>query len=246
LIESLSDEDKKVIQVQSANEETIATHFDLALDILLERWQIIPGRETWKSKRNCYCTFSFRHSRPKISLPYDQAEQKLVEMYIRNYGPVNDIDIAWWCGLTDKRVLEIISELGECLNTVEISRKEYRIWESECEDFLGGIPQNTACYLLGGNDPLLNSYLSGGGFASDEIRKTIQSPSGVSIPTILMNGDIVGTWSSRESKSSLDLSVSLLKNLNASEEDLVCKTIDRIGDFLTGEDKIRNVELSYT
>ena len=246
LIGSLSGEERKAIQLQSARQETMATLFDHTLDILLERWQIIPGRVTWKSKRNCYGTFSSRHYHSGFSLPYDQAEQQLVEMYIRNYGPVDDTDIAWWCGLTDSRVLEIIPELGEDVITVDISGKEFRIWESEYDDFFREIPQNTVCYLLGRNDPLLNGYVSGGGFVSGEILKKIQSPAGISIPTILLDGKIAGTWSSKVSKSSLKLSVSLFKHLNASEEDLMCKTIERIGDFLAGEDTKRNVELIYT
>ncbi len=240
-----SKQELKSITLDKPRSRLTTSIFDQALGVLLDRWQITPGHETWNSQGNYFrlCT-----SRPEVKDDpsfFDVAERNLVEQYIRCYGPVLESDIAWWCGLTFGRVRKILAEPVKSIKRISLLEKEYWIWEEESKSLFDEIPTNTGCYLLGFSDPLLNGYESHTEFIDESFSKQICSPAGIVKPTVLVDGEMVGLWTSHETKESLNLKIELFKNINRKQEDKLCIVIAKTGDFLAGDSKISNVELSY-
>ena len=62
---------------------------------------------------------------------------------------------------------------------------------------------------------------------------------------MLLSGEVVGTWSFKESKHKVKMDVKLFKKISLKSEDKLCMEIDRLGDFIGGEEKQTEVELIY-
>lgn len=239
---------KRTIKINRGGRSIVSTNFELVLDALLDRWQVIPGVEKWRTQKKRYCLFDRLHQPPRFSMNYDDAEKELALSYIKNYGPVQEEDIAWWCDLTIHRAQRILASLASEVRTTKIanSKNLYYIWHKEISKFTSNhINAGERCHFLGRNDPLLTGYRSREVHINQKYSRYIFSTPFESNPAVMINGEIIGSWNFQDTKYSINLTVNLFQNINAATEDKLCMEIERIGDFIGGEDKTTNVKIIY-
>lgn len=248
LEKTIAPQDKRTIKINYGKRQITSTNFELVLDTLLDRWQVIPGTERWHTQKKRYCLFDRLHAHPRFSMDYDAAESELVLYYIKNYGPVQEEDIAWWCDLTINLVQRILASLTDDIRKIEIenSKNIYYILQKEISEFTSkNINPKKSCHLLGRNDPLLTGYRLTDVHINQKYYDTIFSRFGESNPAVMIDGKIIGNWNFNDSISSINLTVNLFQKINSGTEDKLCMEIERIGDFIGGEDKTSNVEIIY-
>lgn len=148
------------------------------------------------------------------NLETDEALGELAKRYFTSHGPATIQDYIWWSGLTSgeaKKGLEIVK--GN-LRNVSINGKEY--WTSQNEITEYGKSE----IVLSGFDEYMLGYKD----RSDTLpikysNQVCPGNNGVFIPTLILNGDVVGTWKRTNTKTKVkvqllpfEAEVSFLKN----------------------------------
>lgn len=248
LLEAIPVGSRAPVEIIHGNRTRSSTLFDIVFPILLDKWQVIYGRDTWNSKGNRFCLFDYFHPSQKISGNYAKAEQDLVLRYVDSYGPVREGEIAWWCDLTINRVRRILKsdDIAPLIKEIELLHENHYILSDnyeELESFESGYPESYL--LLGADDPLMTGYPPGNLPVAEKHRDTVIRKSGSIQPVILINGEVVGTWKFRETKSTIHLSINLFHNIHAKKETKLFRAIERTGEFLGGEEKSAQVEIRY-
>lgn len=157
-------------------------------------------------------------------------EESLVELcrrYFAGHGPATVHDFARWAGLTvteartGLEAAELVSE--------EIDGKEY--WMT------ADVPAQTAhersgVHLLPGFDEYLIGYKDRSAvLAAEHAPKIVPGKNGVFLPTIVIGGQVVGTWRRKLKKNSVDVTLSPFTRLGSLEEKVV-EAVRSYGDFV--------------
>jgi hypothetical protein len=150
------------------------------------------------------------------NLSREESFAQLARRYFASHGPATVHDFAWWAGLT---ITEARSGLGAAipgLTSEKIDGKEY--WMTS------DAPGHTAydkssVHLLPGFDEYLIGYKDRSAvLAAEHALKIVPGKNGVFLPTIVVGGQVVGTWKRRLKKNSIDISLSPFTHLEVSEE----------------------------
>ena len=248
LQKSLPEEDVRQIKLKEGKSSISSTNFEQVFSVLLDRWQVIRSWEKPGSKHPVYCLFDALHSPSMFSNDYAKAENTLVLRYIGSFGPVTVEEIAWWCDLASLRVKQILElpEIKSEIEEIEITGSTHYIDINELEDFNEQEYEiEDQCHILGENDPLLLGYPFEEIFVAPEYRASVFNRSGGSQPSVMIDGRVIGTWSFKETKSCLDLSISMFRSIKRKQESRLFRETDRIADFLCEKDKTTNVEIVY-
>ena len=127
-------------------------------------------------------------------LERDEALGELAWRYFRSHGPATAEDLARWSGLTMREVRRGLDIGGGGLTTVEIEDTTYHL-DAEVLD----APGPTAdVALLPGFDEYILGYRDRSAVLSPEHANAIvPGANGMFKPTIVVGGEVVGTWSRR-------------------------------------------------
>ena len=127
-------------------------------------------------------------------LERDEALGELAWRYFRSHGPATAEDLARWSGLTMREVRRGLDIGGGRLTTIEIEDTTYHL-DAEVLD----APGPTAdVVLLPGFDEYILGYRDRSAVLSPEHANTIvPGANGMFKPTIVIGGEVVGTWSRR-------------------------------------------------
>jgi hypothetical protein len=162
-------------------------------------------------------------------LSREEALAELARRYFASHGPATIHDFAWWAGLTvtDARAGLEAAKLGLVSETID--GKAY--WLS------AGAPEqaavDTSCvHLLPGFDEYLLGYKDRGAvLAAEHAPKIIPGNNGVFQPTIVVAGQVAGTWKRTLKKKSIDLTLIPFTRMDDLEE-RVSEAAECYGDFL--------------
>ncbi len=162
-------------------------------------------------------------------LSREEALAELARRYFASHGPATLHDFAWWAGLTvtDARVGLEAAKLGLVSETID--GKAY--WLS------AGAPEqaavDTSCvHLLPGFDEYLLGYKDRGAvLAAEHAPKIIPGNNGVFQPTMVVAGQVAGTWKRTLKKKSMDLTLSPFRQITDLEERATA-AVERFSDFI--------------
>jgi len=138
------------------------------------------------------------------NLPSEASAQlNLVRHYIATYGPVTEADISFWSGLGKSETSRAVNRLsGETMLTmVEGIPGMLLTLKSQASALRAvEIPDNPMINMLPANDPLLIAHRASRQryFADQKRQRLIFGNASTAKPTILLNGQTVGTWMETE------------------------------------------------
>ncbi|MHA2283124.1 MAG: winged helix DNA-binding domain-containing protein [Promethearchaeota archaeon] len=221
----------------------ITTEKDLnaVISVMCDEMLIIRGKpiSSWKDRRLFYAPFSQYF--PNINLDeFDEskATTKLINKYIRNYGPVTEADIVWWLGITKGKVRASLKQLSNTLETVQIGNLEYEylLHKSELKTIEEiELNSQSTVNLLPGLDPYIMGYKNRERYVNYANYELIFDRSGNGTTTILLDGRVIGVWDIVD-KSELLIKFHLFEKVNLSIYNMIELECKRMGKFITGKD----------
>lgn len=161
----------------------------------------------------------------------DEALKELARRYFASRGPATLQDFSWWSGLSS-----VNSKLALELNKPNLISETFEnktYWFVDSPNLQN--PINEEVYLLPAYDEFLISYRDRtASLLSIDNRKTI-SDNGIFYPTLLMGGQIIGTWKRINKINNIILTLNLFKTGNP---DKISKSTSMYSKFYNKETEI--------
>ncbi|RED65528.1 winged helix DNA-binding domain-containing protein [Cohnella lupini] len=152
-------------------------------------------------------------------LPMDEALASLAESYYGGHGPATVHDFAWWAGITLADARRGVEAVKSRLVSEKANGAEY--WSSESET-AGAAPNVTSVYLLPGFDEYLLGYKDRGAVLREEYAPRITpGNNGIFMPTIVIDGQVVGLWKRTVKKKGIDIELNLFEPLDERKPDIL-------------------------
>jgi hypothetical protein len=124
-------------------------------------------------------------------LDRDEALGELALRYFRSHGPATVRDLVRWSGLTVRDVRRGLAIAGSELTALEIDGATYHL----APETLEIAPSRVRVHLLPGFDEYLLGYADRtAALAPEHAEAIVPGGNGVFKPTILVDGEVVGTW----------------------------------------------------
>ena len=141
---------------------------------------VIAGKDTW--------VLLDEHVREHRRLDRDEALREIARRYLSARGPATDRDLAWWTGLTLGDVREGIAAVDDEFERLELDGTVYRMRPGLAEAADG-------VHVLPGFDEYLLGYTDRSApLAGRPLSDVLPGGNGMFLPTVVVNGEIVGTW----------------------------------------------------
>lgn len=160
----------------------------------------------------------------------------LAGRYIKQYGPVTQSDIAWWCGITENEAAAAIESLDTAKIEIEGIEGEFYIDPSD-ERSIGSGNIESSVILLPRDDPYIKAYNNRQRFLPSEYEDFTINKFGESASIVLINGIAWGFWYTATEKWGDVCKVELLEGYPEVEglEEMVREAAAGAGAFYTGE-----------
>jgi hypothetical protein len=159
-------------------------------------------------------------------LERDDALREFAARYFTGHGPATIRDFSWWSSLTltdARRGLELAREQ---LDELELDGVSYYL-RPDLE------PAKAAVHLLPGFDEYLLGYSDRSApLAGEGVEIIVPGGNGVFLPTIVVNGEVVGSWRRATKGATTTLTPLPFHELSASARAGVEKAARRYGRFL--------------
>ena len=124
-------------------------------------------------------------------LQRDEALGELARRYFRSHGPATPADLARWSGLTMTDVRRGLAISGDRLATIEVDGVAYHL----APETLDMTVSQARVHLLPGFDEYLLGYGDrSAALAREHNEAIVPGGNGMFKPTILVDGEVVGTW----------------------------------------------------
>lgn len=124
---------------------------------------------------------------PEISR--EEALQRLTKQYFTSHGPATTQDLAWWSGLTMTEVKQGLEAAKTDVESIVVSHTTY---------YLGrGLEpaKSPSAFLLPGFDEYMLGYKDrSAALALEHSQKVVPGGNGMFLATVVIDGQIVGTW----------------------------------------------------
>jgi hypothetical protein len=141
---------------------------------------VLCGHHTWALLDD-----QVRHPR---RLDREAALAEVARRYLTARGPATDRDLAWWTGLTLTDARAAIASVDDEFDRIEVDGVSYRVRPGVDEAAAG-------THLLPGFDEYLLGYSDRSApLAGRALDAVAPGGNGVFHPTIVANGEVVGTW----------------------------------------------------
>lgn len=166
---------------------------------------------------------------PAKPLQREEALAKLVARYFTSHGPATIKDFVWWSGLTVKDAQAGIDMNASQLASDAVEGKTY--WMARRMPSLQ--PPSPVVHLLPGFDEYILGYTERDPVLDARHARKIYS--GLNLlfnPTIVIDGQIQGTWKRVIRKDRVDLRLNPFKRLSKAEAHALQRAIQRYGEFL--------------
>jgi Winged helix DNA-binding domain len=166
------------------------------------------------------------------SLSEDVAYVELIHRYLSAYGPATPKDLAAWSGTTMGKIRAAWNHIAgqllevECANSQAWVLKSYEAW---LDELLVHVP---TVRLLPRFDNYLLGYQKRELAVQPQYAKRVNAGGGIIHPTVMVDGQVVGTWKSKRGKNHLEVIVEPFEQLAAeTHQGLEAETED-IARFL--------------
>jgi len=204
-------------------------------------------RGTWRSTLYEYALLSdWLPGVDLESVTPQEARTWLVRRYLSAFGPVTFDDVRWWTGFTKGETKEALDALEpEIVQvTVEGSGNGYWVLADDAQQLRSFTPPDGPYVsLLPCLDPYIMGYRDRNRFLAPDHRAKLFDRAGNAVPTVWVNGRVVGAWGQRKDGSVI---YGLFEQLGDGERALLEDEARRLSDFLGGEYLPSRFRTSFT
>ncbi len=189
-------------------------------------------------------------------LSEEEALNLLIKQYVQVFGPVSIADLAWWLGLSQRKVKEKLEELNTELLTQEINntisymeQSDFEIAKSLehlSESIVNFLPYedhfpkafiDRSWFIIEERQSKLfprnkKSYWPSNPTQSFEPTSRGMNQSGEIRPSIWLNEQIIGRWELDKSKSGYNVIMSLYQKVNPSLEQVIREKKEELERFI--------------
>ncbi len=174
----------------------------------------------------------------------EEAKVKLAELYVKQYGPVTVDDIAWWMDESKPEVLQLLAQLPDKPTSIRVpEHADPLLLHPDDLPVLQKTRETEDCVrFLPYEDP----YAKSRKLREFIIPKTLEPhvyPMGSALPTVISNGEIIGTWNVIADDETATVNVKQLAPIKRTTMNRIVGEGDSLGAFLFGE---RPVAVSFT
>ena len=164
-----------------------------------------------------------------------QAQAWLVQRYLSAFGPATVNDIQWWTGLSKRETHKALSALGSSLVTFAIEGldDEHLMLTDDTRRLRRfASPEEPYVFLLPALDPYIMGYQDRRRFLESEHHSKVFDRAGNAMPTVWVNGQVVGAWGQRKDSSVV---YGLFESVGDNALALLIRDARRLESFLQGE-----------
>jgi len=193
-------------------------------------------RGTWRS--NLYEYVPLSAWLPGVDLETvapQEAQVWLVRRYLCAFGPTTGNYIQWWTGFSKGDTREALRALGAEVVEVAIEGwgNGYLMLADHVERLRGFVPPDTPyVFFLPGLDPFIMGYTDRRRFLAVEHRAKVFDRAGNAVPTVSVNGRVVGGWGQRKDGS---VTYGLFEPVGDEERVLLEGKRQQLEGYLDGE-----------
>ncbi len=169
----------------------------------------------------------------------DEAKARLAEMYILRYGPVTFEDVAWWMGESRAAVEQLLKPFKGQLLAVRIRGlpQEFLLHETDFQNLQNAKADETLVRFLPYEDPYAKGFKLKERVIPSRLERLVYTM-GNALPTVLVDGMVVGTWSTTVNEQGLQLNVGKLVPLNNSLKARIQEEGQNMGKFLMRDARV--------
>jgi hypothetical protein len=165
------------------------------------------------------------------TLSREAACVELTRRYIAAYGPVGPDVMAAWSGLPIREIRAAWQQIAGDLLEVDIAGQPAWMLKSQLarlDEFPGHAP---IVRLLAAFDTYLLGYRSRDMLVDSRYAKQINAGGGMIRPTLLVDGQVVGTWTAKQAKKRLEIVVEPFEQLAPGIEPALESEVSDIARF---------------
>jgi hypothetical protein len=154
--------------------------------------------------------------------PRDESLAELARRYLRGYGPADERDLARWAGLPLRDARAGFERIG---GELEPAGALFTLGRASRR------PRGPVVRLLGAFDNYNLGYVDRGFALAREHERQVVPGGGIVRPAIVVDGHLVGTWSSRRSGERLAVSIEPFGALEPEIGAAIAAEVDDVGRF---------------
>src|SRR5262245_5702581 len=158
----------------------------------------------------------------------DESLAEIAKRYFTGHGPATLQDFAWWSGLTTADATAGLEMAKRSLAQENINGQTYWLASSITAT---NVSSPTA-YLLPAYDEYTVAYKDRSAALDPNFGKQANSGNNIIYPTIVVDGQVVGTWKRALKKDALVITPSPFAKLKSAETCAIAEAANRYGKFL--------------
>jgi winged helix DNA-binding protein len=162
----------------------------------------------------------------------DESLAEIAKRYFTGHGPATLQDFVWWSGLTTADATAGLEMAKRSLVQENINGQTYWL-ASSMPATKDSAP---TAHLLPAYDEYTVAYKDRSAALNPKYANLPNYGYGIFNPTIVVDGQVVGTWKRTLKKDTLDISPSLFTKLKRAEASSIAEAANRYGKFLGASD----------
>ena len=190
-------------------------------------------RGTWRSNLHEYATLG--DWLPDVDLAAvtpEAARAAVVHRYLSAFGPTTLEDIQWWTGFGKRDMMKALEPSTPDLTEVSIEGLEdsFLMFRDETQRVAAfEPPDHPYAFFLPSLDPYIMGFHARDRFLGNEHCSKVFDRAGNALPTVWVNGRVVGAWDQSEDGS---VTYGLFEDTCEAERHLLRENACRLGEFL--------------
>ncbi|MEM3694906.1 MAG: winged helix DNA-binding domain-containing protein [Candidatus Bathyarchaeia archaeon] len=235
---SLPREIVRSVTFKAGNQVYRATNVSVVLQVLTRKGIVISEKSPGKlgiTRGNRFALLKEKYPRLNLdSVGEEEAKVMLLRSYVRAFGPVTEEDVAWWTGFGRAEVRNALADIAEELVTVKICgfKGNYMMLKGDYEEFVKFKPLvKCSLVLLPYEDPYTKGYKIRNRLVDSTLEKRVYVGGGV-LPTILLNGEIIGVWNRSIEEGKGPIKLNLFSSVDKNIERKLIEKAEEIGKLM--------------
>jgi hypothetical protein len=147
-------------------------------------------------------------------VPQEQAEERLLRIYLRAFGPATPADFALWNGITLTEAREIWARAEENIAPVNIEGREAAIFRKDLDELAHAQFERPLVRLLPYFDSFLLGHKERDHLMAAEHRPKVYRPQGWISPVVLVDGRVIARWEHAPERNRLLVKLTKFESLS--------------------------------